>query len=102
MEIIIFSVIGLRVISVVERPLRGWRLGLVLAMAAILALGFWWPSTREFFAADWPASWAVVGVTAAWCVFAWFWVGLGKIIGDRLPFWREKAQTAERYAADSE
>jgi cation-transporting ATPase E len=102
MEIIIFSTIGLRVISVVERPLRGWRLGLVLAMAAGLALGFWWSVTREFFAVDWPESWAVVGVSAAWCVFAWFWVGLGRIIGDRLPFWRIRAHTMERRATDAE
>jgi hypothetical protein len=57
MEIIIFSAVGLRVISVIERPLRGWRLGLVLAMAACLALGFWWPVTSGFFAVDWPSSW---------------------------------------------
>ena len=32
METIIFCVIGWRVIAAIERPLRGWRLGLVLAM----------------------------------------------------------------------
>ena len=38
MEIIIFAAIGLRVISLIERPLRGWRLGLVLAISRRLRL----------------------------------------------------------------
>ncbi len=101
MEIIIFSTVGLRVISVIERPLRGWRLALVLAMVAWLAVGFWWPVTSGFFAVAWPSSWAVIGLTAGWCVFTWLWVGLGKPIGDRLPFWREKAHTMEKQAAES-
>jgi hypothetical protein len=37
-------------------------------------------------------------VTAAWCAAVWFWIPLGKVIGDRLPFWREKSHLAEREA----
>ena len=62
MEVVIFSVIGLRVIAAIERPLRGWRLGLVLAMAGLLALVFAVPFTREFFALDIPG-WLPIGVT---------------------------------------
>ncbi len=40
METVIFSVIGLRVIAAIERPIRGWRLGLLLSMAVLLALAF--------------------------------------------------------------
>ena len=47
MEIIIFAAIGLRVIAVIERPLRGWRLGLVLAMVGVYVFGFWWSVTAE-------------------------------------------------------
>ena len=98
MEIIIFATIGLRVISVIERPLRGWRLGMVLAIVGVYAFGFWWSVTTKFFAVLWPTSWVVIVVAAVWCVVVWFWVGLGKPIGDRLPFWRERAHTMERLA----
>ena len=54
MEIIIFAAVGLRVISVIERPLRGWRLGLVLAIVACYIFGFWWSVTVNFFAVVWP------------------------------------------------
>ena len=47
MEIIIFATIGLRVISVIERPLRGWRLGMVLAIVGVYAFGFWWSYHRQ-------------------------------------------------------
>jgi hypothetical protein len=43
----------------------------------------------------------VIGLTAGWCVFIWFWVGLGKWIGDRLPFWRQKAHTVEKQTAET-
>ncbi len=59
MEIIIFATIGLRVISVIERPLRGWRLGMVLALVGVYAFGFWWSFTVKFFAVEWPTSWVV-------------------------------------------
>jgi cation-transporting ATPase E len=88
MEMVIFSVIGLRVIALIERPLRGWRLGLVLAMAAILAVGMMIPYLREFFAVVWP-SWTVVGATAGLSIFAWLVVGLGRPLSARLPWWRE-------------
>ena len=101
MEIIVFATVGLRVISVIERPLRGWRLGMVLAIVGVYAFGFWWSVTTKFFAVVWPTSWVVIVVAAAWCVAVWFWVGLGKPIGDRLPFWRERAHTAERAAENS-
>jgi cation-transporting ATPase E len=89
MDMIIFSVIGLRVISMIERPLRGWRLALVLAMAGVLAIGMSIPLLRDFFAVEFP-SWRVVGITAALCVFAWFFVGLGRFISARLSWWRER------------
>jgi len=88
METVVFFVIGLRVIAAIERPIRGWRLGLVLSMAALFALAFAIPFSRDFFALDMPG-WTAIGVTAGACVFAWFFVGLGWRIGDRLPFWRE-------------
>ena len=94
METIIFCVIGWRVIAAIERPIRGWRLGLVLAMVAILALGFVIPFTRDFFALDLPSG-APIWVTVGACVFAWFFVGLGWRIGRRLPFWREAAAHGE-------
>jgi len=94
METIIFCVIGWRVIAAIERPLRGWRLWLVIAMVAILAVGMAIPFTREFFAIVFP-DWTAIGVTAGVCVFAWFFVGLGWRIGRRLPFWREAATRGE-------
>ena len=90
METVIFCFIGWRVIAAVERPLRGWRLALVLAMMALLVLPFAIPWGREFFALDLP-SWTVIGATAGCCLFAWLFVGLGWRIGKRLPFWKEAA-----------
>lgn len=98
METVIFCVIGWRVIASIEHPLRKWRLWLVLAMVVLLALAFAIPFTREFFALDLPG-WSIIGATAGTCVFAWFFVGLGRPIGDRLPFWREAAECAEAAAA---
>ena len=94
METVIFSIIGLRVIAAVERPIRGWRLGLLLSMAFLLVLAFAVPFARAFFALDLPG-WPAVGVTAGAGVFAWFFVGLGWRIGRRLPFWRDYAGRAE-------
>jgi cation-transporting ATPase E len=97
METVIFCAIGWRVVAAVERPLRGWRLGLVLAMMALLVLPFALPWSRGFFALDLP-NWTVGGATAGTCLFAWLFVGLGWRAGKRLPFWREAAA----YAAESE
>ncbi len=97
METIIFCVIGWRVIAAIERPLRGWRLWLVLAMVAILIIGFFIPFARDFFALDLPG-WPAAGATAGACVFAWFFVGLGWRIGKHLPFWREADKQAEAAA----
>ena len=88
METIIFCFIGWRVIAAVERPLRGWRLVLVLAMMALLVLPFAIPWSRSFFALSLPG-WSIVGATAGCCLFAWLFVGLGWRIGKRLPFWKE-------------
>jgi cation-transporting ATPase E len=93
METIVFCFIGWRVITAVEGPLRGWRLGLVLAMMALLVLPFAIPWGREFFALEIP-DWTVVGATAGSCLFAWLFVGLGWRIGKRLPFWKEAAARA--------
>ncbi len=89
MDMIIFSVIGLRIISMIEHPLRGWRLALVLSMAGVLAVGMSIPALRDFFAVELP-SWRLAGITAALCVFAWFFVGLGRPLSARLPWWRER------------
>jgi cation-transporting P-type ATPase E len=90
METVIFSIIGLRVIAAIERPIRGWRLGLLLSLALLLALAFAVPFARGFFALDLPG-WPAVGVTVGASVFSWFFVGLGWRIGRRLPFWRGDA-----------
>jgi cation-transporting P-type ATPase E len=95
METVIFCVIGLRVIAAIERPIRGWRLGLVLSMAALLALVFAIPFSRGFFALNMPG-WPAIGVTTGVSVFAWFFVGLGWRLGDRLPLWREAAGRVQR------
>jgi cation-transporting ATPase E len=100
MSSVIFAVIGLRVIAAIERPVRGWRLGLILAMAGIFALAFVLPFTRDFFALHLPG-WRAIGATAGACIFSWFFVGLGWRIGRRLPFWREAAARVERAAADA-
>jgi cation-transporting ATPase E len=94
METVIFCVVGWRVIAAIERPLRGWRLGLVAALVVVLALGFVIPFTRDFFALDLVGG-AIAGATAGFCVFAWLFVGLGWRIGKRLPFWREAAARIE-------
>jgi cation-transporting ATPase E len=90
METVIFCAIGWRVIVAIERPLRGWRLGLVLAMLALLVPPFAIPWGRQFFALELP-SLTVAGATAGTCAFAWLFVGLGWRIGKRLPFWRDSA-----------
>jgi hypothetical protein len=69
-------------------------------MAVLLVLAFAIPFTREFFALD-PPAWPALVATAGACVFAWFFVGLGWRIGERLPFWREAAQLAHSATADS-
>jgi hypothetical protein len=63
-------------------------------MVALLALAFAIPFSRDFLALDIPG-WSVIGVTCATSIFAWFFVGLGWRIGQRLPFWKEAAQRAE-------
>jgi cation-transporting ATPase E len=92
METVIFCLIGWRVIASVEKPLRGWRLWLVIAMAVILAAVFAMPFARSFFALDLPG-WQPILVSAASGVVAWFVVGLGRPIGRRLPFWRDPPPT---------
>ena len=101
MEIIIFAAVGLRVISLVERPLRGWRLWLVIAIIGVYAFGFWWSFTVDFFHIIWPTTWKVEVLAAAWCVFVYPWLGLGKWIGDRLPFWKEKSHIEAETAVEA-
>jgi cation-transporting ATPase E len=96
METIVLAVIGLRVIAMIERPVRGWRLGLICAMAAIFAVGVAVPSSRNFFALGLPG-WPIVGVGAATCVFAWFFVGLGWRVARVLPFWQAAASRLEGF-----
>jgi len=94
LETIVFAVIGLRVIAAIERPVRGWRLWLILTMAVIFGLAFVVPYTRDFFALHLPG-WPAWAVGAGTCVFAWFFVGLGWRIAKVLPFWREQAARTE-------
>ena len=83
LETALFTVIGLRVVSLIERPLRGWRLGLVAAMAAFTALAYVIPLSRSFFALS-LAGWPEILVTAAMGVITWFLLGLGWRIGERI------------------
>ena len=108
MEIIIFAAIGLRVISAVERPLRGWRLWLVLAM-----IGVYWSglrgaaSTGDFFALDLPAG--PIWVTAAPACSpgsSWGWAGAsadGCRSGESRPHarWRGSRSASVGYAASA-
>ena len=82
METAIFALIGLRVVSIIERPLRGWRLGLVIAMAALVALAYVVPFSRSFFALG-LGDWRELLVTTAMGVVAWFVLGLGWRAGER-------------------
>ncbi len=97
-ETIVFTVIGLRVIAAIERPVRGWRLWLMLCMAVIFGLAFVVPLTRDFFALHLPG-WPLLGVGAGTAVFAWFFVGLGWRIAKVFPFWKEQAARAETMRA---
>jgi cation-transporting ATPase E len=82
METAIFALIGLRVVSIIERPLRGWRLGLVIAMAALVALAYVVPFSRDFFALG-LGDWRELVVTAVMGAVAWFVLGLGWRGGER-------------------
>lgn len=55
---------ALWLLSITARPLVGWRVGLLLAMAGAAVLGFLVPATRHFFALAWPSldQWSVIGV----------------------------------------
>ena len=77
METIIFCVIGWRVIKSIEHPLRGWRLGLVLAMTLLLAGVFAIPFTREFFASTCRAGRSSEPPQACACLpgSSWDWGG---------------------------
>ena len=54
LDTLLLSLVGLRVIAVLERPVRGWRLGLLAAMAGLVALAVIVPFTREFLAMELP------------------------------------------------
>ncbi|CED92221.1 HAD-IC family P-type ATPase [Actinomyces succiniciruminis] len=59
---------GLWLLTLTARPLLGWRLGLVAAMAGIAVLGVFVPAVRDFFLLAWPAAgtwWVVLIVSAA-------------------------------------
>jgi len=99
MEIFIFCAIGWRVIAAVERPLRGWRTAMVAGLVLLLSVFFAIPWARGFFALDLPGLIPILA-TAGVCIFAWFFVGLGWRIGDRLPFWRQAAERARASSLD--
>ncbi len=68
---LLLSVSGLRVITILEAPVRGWRLGLVLAMASLLALTFAIPLAREFFVLTVPTRQGLAvtaGITVLVCI----------------------------------
>jgi len=83
METAIFALVGLRVVSLIERPLRGWRLGLVLTMAGLVALAYVVPVTRSFLALN-LGDWREIVATAAMGVVAWFLLALGWRVGERV------------------
>ncbi len=73
---IVLSVAGLRVIAVLERPVRGWRLWLLVLMALFVAAALAVPLARDFFELvlpDWPALALTAGVSAV------VWVLLGLV-----------------------
>lgn len=49
---IALSVVGFGVIASLERPLRGWRLGMFAALAALMVLALAIPFARDFFALE--------------------------------------------------
>lgn len=63
---------------------------MIVTLAVLLVIPFSIPWARDFFALHLPGP-APILTTVGVCVFAWFFVGLGWRIGDRLPFWREPA-----------
>ena len=83
METAIFALVGLRVVSLIERPLRGWRLGLVLTMACLVTLAYVVPVTRSFLALN-LGDWREIVATAAMGVVAWFLLALGWRVGERV------------------
>ncbi|SDM58610.1 HAD-IC family P-type ATPase [Actinomyces ruminicola] len=59
---------GLWLLTLTARPLLGWRLGLVAAMAGIAVLGVFVPAVRAFFLLAWPTAttwWIILAVSAA-------------------------------------
>ncbi|MDO4900258.1 HAD-IC family P-type ATPase [Actinomyces sp.] len=58
---------GLWLLTLTARPLLGWRLGLVAAMAGIAVLGVFVPAVRGFFLLAWPTAgtWLVILAVSA-------------------------------------
>ena len=88
---VLLSVVGLRVITIIEAPIRGWRLGLVAAMAALLSLTFAIPAARDFFALTLPTR-EGFALTAGITVLACLLMGL---VGRRPPGRTETPATHE-------
>ncbi|NTW28824.1 MAG: HAD-IC family P-type ATPase [Coriobacteriia bacterium] len=71
------SVLGLRVIQILERPVRGWRRWLLGSMVCALLLALVLPVARAFFEFTLPslAAWPMVVLTAAITLAGWFALG---------------------------
>lgn len=67
---LVLVVSGLWLLTLTARPLLGWRLGLVLAMAGAAVLGILVPAVRSFFLLAWPTPgvWWVIAVVAGCAV----------------------------------
>lgn len=76
----VLTVSGLAVIAAFERPVRGWRLGLLASMAGALVLILAIPFTRDFFALAPIASIPLpaLGLGALLGIGEWYAVGLGR------------------------
>jgi len=59
--------IGLAILTLISRPLKPWKIGLVAAMASLYVLNMSLSYTRDYFELDLPSSgaWVAVGIAAA-------------------------------------
>ena len=64
MATVVLTLYGLRIIEILERPLAGWKVGLLAAMLGAMAMVLAVPFARSFFALALP-SWQVGGATLA-------------------------------------
>ena len=83
--VMVLTWVGLLVLSIVATPLKGWRLGLVGAMAGLFLLVMVLPQTRDFFSLQVPKLivWlAGMGIAAIVWSFARLFVPASRPVGD--------------------